>query len=143
MAVPPSECSLDDAVKLAETEATRHDQAPPDCRLDTGKRNADLEGVGFIETHAGKYTGDSGNWQPARRRLRRCGSLARSAVAIALGIQSEDDSVTDDWSFIHASHDGAGRGCCACIQSAACCALLAAVKMARGSPFRTLSQDAI
>lgn len=34
------------------------------------------------------------------------------------------------------------RGCCACIQSAACCALLAAVKMALGSSFKTLSHEA-
>jgi hypothetical protein len=31
------------------------------------------------------------------------------------------------------------EGCCACIQSAACCALLAAVKIARGSSLRALS----
>ena len=34
------------------------------------------------------------------------------------------------------------RSCCACIQSAACCALLAAVKMARESSFNTLIHEA-
>ena len=42
-------------------------------------------------------------------------------------------------------HDGAriARGCCACIQSAAACALLAAMKMARGSLFKSSSHGAI
>jgi hypothetical protein len=35
------------------------------------------------------------------------------------------------------------QGCCACIQSAAACALLAAVKIARGSCLRTRSHEAI
>ncbi len=37
----------------------------------------------------------------------------------------------------------ARRGCCACIQSAAACALDAAVKMAEASLFKTLSQEAM
>jgi hypothetical protein len=43
------------------------------------------------------------------------------------------------------SYEGAAfaPGCFACIQSAAACALVAAVKIARGSFFITLSQEAM
>lgn len=41
------------------------------------------------------------------------------------------------------SAEGMGTGCCACIQSAACCALPAAVKIARGSAAMTWSQEAM
>ena len=60
VAVPPAESGLDDTMQLAETEAARHDQAPPDRRLDFGERDTDLQGIGLLEAHAGEYaaTGD-------------------------------------------------------------------------------------
>jgi hypothetical protein len=34
-----------------------------------GERVADIEGVGFLEAHAGEYAGYNDNWQPDRREL--------------------------------------------------------------------------
>jgi hypothetical protein len=42
-------------------EAARHDQAPPDRRLDFGERDTDLQGIGLLEAHAGEYAGAGGN----------------------------------------------------------------------------------
>jgi hypothetical protein len=42
-------------------EAARHDQAPPDRRLDFGERDTDLLGIGLLEAHAGEYAGVGGN----------------------------------------------------------------------------------
>ena len=53
--VPPAEGGLDDTMQLAEMEAARHDQAPPDRRLDFGERDTDLQGIGLLEAHAGEY----------------------------------------------------------------------------------------
>jgi hypothetical protein len=114
VAIPPAEGGLDDAVQLAEVESDRHDKAAPDWRLDPDKRDADLNGVRFVEAHASEYAG----------------------IAPWRGVNGSVAATTP-------SHDGAGRGCCACIQSAARCALLAAVKTARGSSFRSLSHAAI
>lgn len=59
--IPPPEGGLDDAMQLTEVEAARHDQAPPDRRLDFGERDADLQRVGFLEAHAGEYAGAGDN----------------------------------------------------------------------------------
>jgi hypothetical protein len=48
-------------MQLTEVEAARHDQAPPDRRLDLGKRDVDLQHVGFLEAHAGEYAGAGDN----------------------------------------------------------------------------------
>ena len=62
VAVPPAEGGLDDAMQLTEVEAARHNQATPDRGLDFGERDADLECVRFVQTHAGEYAGDRDNW---------------------------------------------------------------------------------
>ena len=55
VAVPPAEGGLNDTMQLAEMEAARHDQAPPDRRLDFGELDTDLQGIGLLEAHAGEY----------------------------------------------------------------------------------------
>ena len=59
--IPPAKGGLDDTVELPEMEAARHDQAAPDCRFDLGDGDADLQRVGFLEVHAGKYAGAGDN----------------------------------------------------------------------------------
>ncbi len=49
--VPPPERGLEDAMELAEMEATRDDKTAPYRGLDRGKCDADLESVGFLEAH--------------------------------------------------------------------------------------------
>ena len=48
-------------MKLTEMEAARHNQAPPDRRLDLGERDTDLERVGLVQAHAGEYAGAGDN----------------------------------------------------------------------------------
>ena len=59
--VPPTEGRLDDAVKLAEVEAARDDQAAPDRRLDLRERDTDLERIRFLKADAGEYAGSGDN----------------------------------------------------------------------------------
>ena len=66
VAVPPAESGLDDTMQLAATEAARHDQAPPDRRLDFGERDTDLQGIGLPEAHAGEYAATGDDVQPGQ-----------------------------------------------------------------------------
>ena len=61
MVIPPAEGGLEDAMKLTEMEAARHNQAPPDRRLDLGERDADLKRIGLSQAHAGEYAGAGDN----------------------------------------------------------------------------------
>ena len=66
VAVPPAESGLDDMMQLAEAEAARHDQAPPDRRLDVGERDTDLQGIGLLDAHAGEYAATGDDVQPGQ-----------------------------------------------------------------------------
>ena len=61
--------------------------------------------------------------KPAHRHARRSG-------------RAREGSAAQPWSLLD-------HGCWACIQSAAACALLAAVKIARGSSLKSLSHEAM
>src|SRR5215213_7559023 len=66
--IPPAEGGLDDAMQLTEMKAARHNQATPDRRLDPGEGDPDLQRVGFLKAHTGKYA-ESGASAPSRWTL--------------------------------------------------------------------------
>ena len=90
----------------------------------------------------GEIAGMIRSWLKLRRDAKisaeehraKFGDISRQSSPYLKYLRSEDGAD-------HAAISSAW-GCCACIQSVACCALLAAVKMALGSSFRTLSHEA-